>query len=238
MNSVSRLCPDLVITMPPEPFEYQGPDAIGAFLAQQAFTAREELVHRLVPTRANGQPAYGHYVADPHAPLARAVGLIVLTLEGDRIAHLTRFAGGLRSGFRARCRGELSMLGRFAASMGPDRRASMPGGCRRTSGSGDPRRGRPPGFVSTGRSVTADPSSDGTARLCVYGPVGGRRPQIGRDRPALCLRAGRWPQTPDRTGPPGLVATGRSAAAEPHPPSGRARLAPGTPPQAAPKCAG
>jgi hypothetical protein len=79
--------------MPPEPFEYQGPAAIDAFF-RQAFLARpSDRTDRLVPTRANGQPAFGHYIGDVHAPIVRGVGVIVLTLDGDRISHLVRFGG-------------------------------------------------------------------------------------------------------------------------------------------------
>ena len=46
---------------------------------------------RLVPTRANGQPAFGFYITDPQCPVARAVGVMVLTLEGDRVAAITAF---------------------------------------------------------------------------------------------------------------------------------------------------
>ena len=46
---------------------------------------------RLVPTRANTQPAFGVYRTDVHAPIAHASGLIVLTLEGARIAAISRF---------------------------------------------------------------------------------------------------------------------------------------------------
>jgi RNA polymerase sigma-70 factor (ECF subfamily) len=78
--------------MPPEPFEYQGVEAIGAFLSH-AFAARWQERHRLIPTRANGQPAFGHYIPDPNAGIVRGVGVLVLTLEGDRIAQITRFGG-------------------------------------------------------------------------------------------------------------------------------------------------
>ena len=47
--------------------------------------------YRLVATRANGQPAFGAYVRDPHTTIAHAAGLLVLTLAGDRISALTRF---------------------------------------------------------------------------------------------------------------------------------------------------
>ena len=40
---------------------------------------------RLVPTRANGQPAFGYYLGDPQAGVARAAGVFVLALDGDAI---------------------------------------------------------------------------------------------------------------------------------------------------------
>ena len=96
---VALLTEDAWVTMPPEPFEYQGHDAIAAFLGH-AFAGRWEHRHRLVPTRANGQPAFGHYVPDPQAGIVRGVGLLVLTLEGERISHVTRFGGaGLLGAF-------------------------------------------------------------------------------------------------------------------------------------------
>jgi RNA polymerase sigma-70 factor (ECF subfamily) len=89
---LALLTEDAWVTMPPEPFEYQGHDAIAAFLSH-AFAARWQHRHRLVPTRANGQPAFGHYIPDPQSGIVRGVGVLVLTLEGDRIAHITRFGG-------------------------------------------------------------------------------------------------------------------------------------------------
>jgi predicted SnoaL-like aldol condensation-catalyzing enzyme len=89
---LALLTDDAWVTMPPEPVEYQGLVAISEFFTQ-AFVARGERTDRLVATRANGQPAFGHYIGDVHAPVARAVGVIVLTLEGDRISRLTRFGG-------------------------------------------------------------------------------------------------------------------------------------------------
>ena len=46
---------------------------------------------RLVPTRANTQPAFGCYLPSPQAPIARPYGLLVLTLAGDHIAAITWF---------------------------------------------------------------------------------------------------------------------------------------------------
>ena len=38
----------------------------------------------LVPTGANGQPAFGCYLPDPHGGIARGYGLMVLTLQAER----------------------------------------------------------------------------------------------------------------------------------------------------------
>ena len=40
---------------------------------------------------ANGQPAFGYYLQEAQAPVFGAHGMIVLTLEGDRISAITRF---------------------------------------------------------------------------------------------------------------------------------------------------
>jgi RNA polymerase sigma-70 factor (TIGR02960 family) len=87
---IELLTDDALLTMPPEPLEYQGHDAISTFLHNR-FRTHDLRRVRLVPTRANGQPAFGHYIADPHAPIARFTGVLVLTLAGDRISALTRF---------------------------------------------------------------------------------------------------------------------------------------------------
>ncbi|MGH2887799.1 MAG: nuclear transport factor 2 family protein, partial [Solirubrobacteraceae bacterium] len=89
---LALLSDDAWVTMPPEPFEYQGHEAIAAFLGH-AFAARWQERHRLVPTRANGQPAFGHYIPDPQAGIVRGVGVLVLTLAGEQIAQVTRFGG-------------------------------------------------------------------------------------------------------------------------------------------------
>lgn len=81
---------DALISMPPEPFEYQGREAIGLFFRNRTEDRGGRQI-RFVPTRANGQPALGHYIEDPHAPVLRCYGLLVLTIEGDRIAGITRF---------------------------------------------------------------------------------------------------------------------------------------------------
>ena len=87
---IALLSDDALLTMPPEPLEYQGPLAIGRFLSTvPAGGALERF--RLVPTRANGQPAFACYLRDPHAPIAHAYGLMVLTLGGGQITAITGF---------------------------------------------------------------------------------------------------------------------------------------------------
>jgi RNA polymerase sigma-70 factor (TIGR02960 family) len=88
---VELLTDDALMTMPPEVAEYQGPQAIGAFLSTVPAAGALERF-RLIPTRANGQPAFGCYMRDAHTPIGHAYGLMVLTLRGDRIAGLTGFA--------------------------------------------------------------------------------------------------------------------------------------------------
>ena len=81
---------DAWFTMPPVPLQYQGPQPIASFLRYWA-ASRVGRRLRLVPTRANTQPAFGLYLHDQHAPVAHATGLLVLTLHGDQIAALTCF---------------------------------------------------------------------------------------------------------------------------------------------------
>jgi hypothetical protein len=76
--------------MPPVPLEYQGPALIGRFLSTVPAGGQLQRF-RLVATRANGQPAFGLYLPDAHSPVAHGVGILVLTLEGDRISALTAF---------------------------------------------------------------------------------------------------------------------------------------------------
>jgi RNA polymerase sigma-70 factor (TIGR02960 family) len=87
---VGLLTEDAWLTMPPQPFEYQGHAAIRSFLEHRARMQGAAL--RVVATRANTQPAFGCYLPLPHTGIARAYGLLVLSLEGDRICALTWFS--------------------------------------------------------------------------------------------------------------------------------------------------
>jgi RNA polymerase sigma-70 factor (TIGR02960 family) len=87
---VALLADDAWLTMPPYPFEYQGKEAITLFLDDRARLRGAPL--RVVPTRANGQPAFGCYLDDRHAPIARPFGFLVLTLDGEQISAITFFS--------------------------------------------------------------------------------------------------------------------------------------------------
>ncbi len=87
---VALLADDAWLTMPPYPFEYQGQQAITLFLEHRAGVRDPQ--RRVVPTRANGQPAFGFYVDDRYARIARPWGLVVLTLEGEQISAITFFS--------------------------------------------------------------------------------------------------------------------------------------------------
>jgi RNA polymerase sigma-70 factor (TIGR02960 family) len=88
---VALLTEDANLSMPPEPGEYGGRAAIRAFLLNRIREPRPAGTVRLVPTRANGQPAFGYYLRDPTCGIARCNGIIVLTIVNDGISALTRF---------------------------------------------------------------------------------------------------------------------------------------------------
>ena len=80
---VAMLTDDAVLAMPPHPTWYAGRDAVRVFLA--AIPLARPRAWRLTETRANGQLAFVHEIADvPDA-------VTVLTLRGDKIAELDIF---------------------------------------------------------------------------------------------------------------------------------------------------
>jgi RNA polymerase sigma-70 factor (ECF subfamily) len=94
---VALLTDDCRATMPPEPLEYRGPQNIGTFIQTLSVWGKPI---KLVPTRANGQPAFAYYIHDEQGSLLRAGGLLVIALRNDQISCITRF-------------GWTSVLGRF-----------------------------------------------------------------------------------------------------------------------------
>lgn len=88
---VALLAGDAVLTMPPEPMRFFGAQAIGEFFRTVPAEGALERI-RLVPTRANGQPALAAYF-DDHTGTFEAYGVMVLALEGEEVASITGFAG-------------------------------------------------------------------------------------------------------------------------------------------------
>jgi RNA polymerase sigma-70 factor (ECF subfamily) len=85
---VAVLTQDARLTMPPEPLECDGPAAIVGFLQQEGCWGP---VAKLVPTRANRQPAFGYYRLDPTSSIWGASGIFVLSLRNDQVSVITLF---------------------------------------------------------------------------------------------------------------------------------------------------
>jgi len=92
---IALLTDDVFMSMPPMPLEYQGRDLVARFCALLFGADRR---FDLVPTRANGQPAFGAYLRTPDGT-RHGTGLYVLTLRGDRISAMTRFENSVLPSF-------------------------------------------------------------------------------------------------------------------------------------------
>ncbi|MFF7928186.1 sigma-70 family RNA polymerase sigma factor [Streptomyces mirabilis] len=86
---IGLLVSDVRLSMPPAMLEYRGIETAQRFFAASTF--RPGRTYRVVPTRANGQPAVGLYLADPHARVHRAYALLVITIAGAQITAITGF---------------------------------------------------------------------------------------------------------------------------------------------------
>jgi RNA polymerase sigma-70 factor (TIGR02960 family) len=86
---VALMTDDAWVRMPPLPFEYRGTEAVRRFFT--AVDVHRRGIDRLVPVRANGQPAWGEYRRDPVAGVLHLEGIEVIGLAGDRISEITRF---------------------------------------------------------------------------------------------------------------------------------------------------
>jgi RNA polymerase sigma-70 factor (ECF subfamily) len=84
---VDLLTDDVFISMPPIPFEYEGRDLAAQFCGSMFDAGRRS---DLIPTRANGQPAFGAYLRGPDG-ISHGTSLHVLTLAGDRISAMAAF---------------------------------------------------------------------------------------------------------------------------------------------------
>ena len=84
---IALLTDDVFMSMPPIPFEYEGRNLVARFCGGLFAAGRR---FDLVPTRANGQPAFGAYLSAPSGARP-GTGLITITLAGDRICATSRF---------------------------------------------------------------------------------------------------------------------------------------------------
>ncbi len=97
---VQLLADDATWTMPPWSQWYVGPTAIADFL-RWVWRPDRDVQSRLVPTAANGQPAFGYYRSTAGRSIWQPFAIQVLTLRSDRIAAIANFVdAGLFSTFR------------------------------------------------------------------------------------------------------------------------------------------
>jgi RNA polymerase sigma-70 factor, ECF subfamily len=85
----AMLAEDAAFTMPPQALWFRGRDTIAEFLRLRPFDDRYRW--RVIPTSANGQPAFAHYGWDDDEQAFLAHGIAVLTLDGDKVSEMTVF---------------------------------------------------------------------------------------------------------------------------------------------------
>jgi RNA polymerase sigma-70 factor (ECF subfamily) len=86
---VALLREDAWFTMPPLPIWFQGRVAIATALSTRIFTPGRQ--RRLLPTRANGSPAFGLYQREAEADVYQLFGLVVLGVVDEQIGSLVAF---------------------------------------------------------------------------------------------------------------------------------------------------
>jgi RNA polymerase sigma-70 factor (ECF subfamily) len=87
---IALLRDDALLTMPPAGLRFEGSQAIGQFLATEPAQGRLDRIDHSV-VRANGQPALASYVDEDGSGRHEAYGVMVLAIQGDRIAGITGF---------------------------------------------------------------------------------------------------------------------------------------------------
>lgn len=92
---VSLFTDDVFMSMPPMALEYLGVEPVARFCALLFASGRR---YRLIPTRANGQPAFGLYVRGSDG-IFRASGLVTITVAGERIRATSRFESAVLPAF-------------------------------------------------------------------------------------------------------------------------------------------
>ncbi|MFF0764684.1 sigma-70 family RNA polymerase sigma factor [Streptomyces sp. NPDC003737] len=86
---IALMTDDVWVRMPPLPFEYRGAQAVRRFFT--TVFAQDCTIGRMIPTRANGQPAWGEYSRDPLTGLLRCTGIVVAAYTTAGISELTHF---------------------------------------------------------------------------------------------------------------------------------------------------
>lgn len=87
----SLLKEDVILGMPPIPSWYSGRAAVVEFLARNPLSPEWRDSLRLVPTRANGRPAFAVYHRDAESDRFSPFGIMTLRIEGDAIAEIGGF---------------------------------------------------------------------------------------------------------------------------------------------------
>jgi RNA polymerase sigma-70 factor (TIGR02960 family) len=97
-KALALISDDIRITMPPQPFLFEGLADVEALL-ERAFGPESEGDWRLLPTRANRQPAAASYLRAHGDDTYRSFKLDVLRVEDGRIAEITTFDAALFEAF-------------------------------------------------------------------------------------------------------------------------------------------
>ena len=82
---------DAALEMPPQPYWFSGRDQVRRFLRSRVLT--EPGRFRLLPTLANGQPAFAAYLREPDG-VFRAHAIQVLTVSGGLVSRIVSFNDG------------------------------------------------------------------------------------------------------------------------------------------------
>ena len=82
---------DATFSMPPIPSWYQGRATIGGLVGKTIFAGDAKGRWKLIPTRANGQIAFGLYRLNPSVGAYTPYAIQVLTFVDGAIADITTF---------------------------------------------------------------------------------------------------------------------------------------------------
>jgi RNA polymerase sigma-70 factor, ECF subfamily len=85
----AMLAQEAIIAMPPMPTWYRGRDAVAGFLRRSPLAPG--MRWRVVPARASGQLSFAFYLWSEETGTFAAHDILVLTMDGARIAELTAF---------------------------------------------------------------------------------------------------------------------------------------------------